>query len=150
MNKALASLAFLLAFPVGLCRAEEVLGSYCKISETRIANPGTGISEKILWEYKEPTTSEAPVMGMVDAAGADRGVVRGSHQEFAKRISFSVSGTEGGPVANARILTAEPQLKGADEFAGLKISGLTISAFVTQRHDCTYIVSVWKSHCTAE
>jgi len=145
--KKVAVAGFAVLFSMQHAYAEEVQGGYCKIGEYRVVNSGKGLVEKKLWEYSEPTTTDTPTMGWVDAACADRGVSRGTLQEFGKRIWFSVSGAEGAPASKSRINVNETKLTGGDETSGLRVKGLGLYGQVTPNHDCTYTVAIWQEQC---
>ncbi len=130
-----------------LAQADDVTGGFCKVVETRVSNTGGGVIHKTLWEYTAPTLGDAPVMGWVDAACADRGTPRADIQDFGKRIWFNLSGPAGAAADQGRITVTPGEITGEQGNVGLSIKGRAIYSVVTPRHDCTYVVSVWKDNC---
>ncbi len=130
-----------------LAHADDVKGGFCQVMEARVSNPHGGLIQKKLWDYSAPTLGDAPVMGWVDVACADRGAPRADLQDFGKRIWFNLSGPDGAPAEQGRITVNTARVSGENGNVGLAIKGQTIYGMVMPRHDCVFVVSVWADKC---
>ena len=149
MNKTLATILTAGAF-IALgspAHADDVKGGFCQILQTRVSNPQSGLTERKLWDYTAPTLGDAPVMGWIDVACADRGAPRATLQDFGQRIWFNLSGPAGAAADQGKITFTPSRISGEHGNVGLSVRGRTIYGVVTPRHDCTYVVSVWQDHC---
>jgi hypothetical protein len=152
MNRTLAAAVAAGAFlgAAGLAHADDVAGGYCKVLETRVSNPHGGLIEKKLWEYTAPTLGDAPVMGWIDTTCADRGARRADLLDIGKRVWFSFSGPEGASADQGKVTVDSSTIRGDSGSIGLSVKDRTIYGVVTPRHDCIYVVSVWKDNCQGQ
>lgn len=151
MNKTLATAAAaaILLGAAGLAHADNVKGGFCTTVQARISNPKAegGLVEKKLWEFTAPTVGDAPVMGWVDVACADRGVPRAALMDIGKRVWFSFSGPDGAAASKGKVIMNTAKIRGDSGSIGLSVKGDAIYGVATPRHDCTYVVSVWEDSC---
>ncbi len=132
---------------VGFARAADEAGGFCKINEARIGNIGDAVVQKKLWEYTGAKIPEAPVMGWIDIACADRGEPRSVLQDLGKRVWFNVSGPAGASLDKGQLSVSDANLSGLEGDAGIAIRGLGIYGIITPKHECVYQVEVWQDHC---